>query len=115
MKQVIILETNPSEGGLISIRTAFWLPVPSGQEVPIPALAQAAWKNATDEELAALQKGEIIEEVRTFVFPVSLGVGDVQKILMIAYSDRAEYLASVPNKGQYYGAFLQDGTWTEKR
>jgi hypothetical protein len=114
MKQIIILETNPSEGGLISIRVSFWLPVPDGQAAPLPQLAAAAWRGASDEEIAALQAGTIVEEVRTFIFPVSLGEGDVHKILQIAYTDRLEYLQKLPPKGQYYGAFFDGAQWTEK-
>lgn len=114
MKHVIILETNPSEGGLISIRAAFWLDVPPEQAVQIPQLAASSWRNASDEEIKALQAGTVIEEVRTFIFPVSLGVDDVHKLLQIAYVDRAAYLASVPFKGQYYGAFFDGSQWTEK-
>lgn len=111
MKQIIILETNPSEGGLITIRVAFWLPVPPGQEVPIPSLAQGAWKDISPEELLELQNGSIIEEVRSFTFPKSLDVGDVHKILQVAFNDRAEYLASIPRKGQYYGTYFDGNGW----
>lgn len=113
MKQIIILETNPSEGGLITIRVAFWLPVPAGAEVPIPSLAQGAFKDISPEELALLQSGAILEEVRQFTFPQSLNVDDVHKILQIAFNDRAEYLASIPRKGQYYGAFFDGNGWSK--
>lgn len=115
MKHVIILETNPSEGGLVSIRAAFWLEVPGEQVVRIPQLAAAAWRDASDDEITALQNGTVVEEVRTFIFPISLGVDDVHKILQIAYEDRAAYLASLPFKGQYYGAFFDGSQWTDKR
>lgn len=112
-KQIILLETNPSDGGLITIRAAFWLPVPEGREVPLPSLAQGAWKNISDEELKALQGGAVVEEVRTFIFPQGLGVEDVHKILQVAYENRREYIAALPAKGQYYGAFFDGSGWSK--
>lgn len=113
-KQVIILDTNVSDGGLVAVRTAFWVPIAAGQEVAIPSLASSAWRNASGEEIAALQAGTVLEEVRQFIFGRSLGIDDIHKLLQIAYQDRLEYFASIPQRGKFYGAFLDDGTWTDK-
>lgn len=111
-KQIIILENNASEGGLSALRVAFWLAAVSGQEVPLPQLAQSSWKLASSDEIAALQTGAVIEEVRNFTFPTSIGTDDIHKILQIAYQDRVEYLASIPPKGQFYGIFFDGSSWS---
>lgn len=112
MKQVIILDTNVLDGGLIAVRVAFWVPVPAGQEVSDSRLSTSAWRGASGDEIKALQDGTIIEEVRSFMFGRSLDTGTVQKLIQVAYDDRVAYLASIPPRGKFYGAVLDNGVWT---
>lgn len=112
-KEVIVLETNTGDGGFLILRTAFWLAVAPGQEVPLSALGPTptVWKGASPEEIAAIQAGQIVEEVRTFIFGQSLGIDDIHKLIQIAYADRVEYLAALPPKGQYYGSYFDGAQW----
>lgn len=105
-KEVIVLETNQNDGGFITIRAVFWIPVTSGQEQPIQSLAASAWSGASAAEIGALQQGTVLEEVRTFVFPSTMATADVQKLLQTGWNSRAAYLATVPPKGQYYGVYF---------
>lgn len=111
-KQVIILDTNVSDGGLVAVRAAFWIPVTPGQETPLPALASSNWRGADGKEITALQEGSVVEEVRQFVFGRSLDTPTVQKLIQVAYDDRLAYLESIPPRGQFYGAYLDNGSWT---
>lgn len=114
-KQIITLETNFSKGGVVRISAAFWLPVPSGQEVPIPSLAASQWKNASAEDLAALQVGSVLEEVEQFNFPVTYGTDDRRKFLQTYYEARAAALAEAPAKGKFYGEFFDSAAgWSGK-
>lgn len=113
MKQIIVLDTNPSEGGLVTIRAVFWLPVASGSEIPQPGLAGSVWKGASAAEIVALQVGTFVEEVRSFLFPNAAGytTADMQKFLFLVYTSRSNYILAQPARGQYYGAFLDNNVW----
>lgn len=112
-KQVIVLETTTQDGGLISLRVAFWLPITAGQEAPLSALSAtpSAWKSAATDEIAALQAGTVVEEVRVFLFAQSVAVADIRKLIQTAYSDRVAYLAALPPKGKYYGSYFDGTAW----
>lgn len=112
MKQVIILDTNVLDGGLIAVRVAFWVPVPAGQEVPDSRLSTSNWRGASGDEIKALQDGTIIEEVRSFMFGRSLDTGTVEKLIQVAYQDRISYLTSIPPRSKFYGAYLDGDSWT---
>ncbi len=114
MKQIIILEINPSSGGEIGVRTLFWIPVPSGQEKKLPNLSQSVYQNATPEEIKMLQDGTIIEEVKMFPLPDSAQPEQIQSLLLSHYISRVEFLNSIPFSGKLYGMFYDGNGWNGK-
>jgi hypothetical protein len=109
-KQVIVLESNPADGGFINIRAAMWYPVTAGQEVPIPTLTKSAWAAASAQEVSDLQAGRVIEEVNAYKFPNSYSTATIKTELQSIYNARKAYLATVPFQGQYYGVFWDSVT-----
>lgn len=108
--KIILLDVSGSDGGLVNIRVVFWIPAQTGQEVGLPNLPASAWKDASPEDLAALRVGTVIEESRAFTFGQSLDEATIEKMIQIAYSDRAAFLASLPPRGKFYGKIF-DGSW----
>lgn len=116
-RQIIILETNPAEGGMISTLVAFWFPVTKTQEVWRPAMV-SVWKSQggvggpSDAETLALQQGEVIEEVRSIQFPQSSTQQQILDSLVSIYNDRASYRAGLPTVGKYYGMSWDGNGWS---
>lgn len=120
MRQITILDAQPADGGRVTVRSVFWLPVPGGFESPkqnqqsvIPRDDVLPQGGVTLDEIAAIQKGVVVEEQRTDQFPVSLGVEQVKSFLEAEYQDRATFFAAVPFKGSLFGATFVDGAWTK--
>lgn len=111
-KQVITLETNPSDGGAIIVNVAMWFPVTAGKEVPIPSLTKSTWSGASAAEIQALQLGQVKEEVQVLRFPSSFTTAQIKAALVSAYNDRKTYLASLPFQGQFYGVFFDGTVWS---
>lgn len=112
-KQVIVLETSTSDqGGSITIQAALWFPVASGREKPLPALAASAFANASQAELDALKAGTVLEEVKLFTFPATFTPNQIKAEMVAAYTSRATYLATLPNRMQFYGVFFDGSVWS---
>lgn len=114
MKQIIILEINPGTGGEFTVRALFWVPVPSGQEVEKPNISNSAYSKATADEIAMLQKGVIIEEVKMFPFPDSTTPESIQTYLLAHYESRVAFLNTIPFSGKLYGMFYDGNGWNGK-
>jgi len=119
MRQITILDASPSDGGRVNVRSVFWLPVPSGFEVPRPN-AQSVIPTAatlpggvTPDDVAALQKGVVVEEVRGETFPTTYSAEQVKDFLVAEYQARSDFFASIPFKGQLFGVAYVDGSWTK--
>lgn len=115
-RQIIILETNPADGGMLAIRCAMWFPVTGGQEVPIAGYA-SAFKTKGEigpsaQEVTDLQEGKVVEEVRALQFPKSFTPAQIRGALVAAYNDRLAFRATLPNTGQFYGLSFDGTTWT---
>lgn len=111
-KQIIVLDSNPSDGGAFSVRCAFWFPVTVGKEWPSPG-AVSAWSGVSSVEIQQIQQGQVIEETRSYSFPSTTATGAIKTALVQSYLSRAAYLATQPFKGQYYGVFYDSSnTWS---
>jgi hypothetical protein len=115
-KQIIILETNPADGGEVSVNVAFWFPVPAGQEVPLSGFVSAFKATATKpgptaQETTDLQDGKVVEEVHTKRYPRSFTPAQIRGALVAAYTDRKTYRDAQPNIGQFYGTFYDGTAW----
>lgn len=115
-RQITILETNPSDGGEIQIRVAFWFPVPSGQEVPLAGFVSAIKTNTrnavTGAEATDLADGKVVEEVQTVRLPASSTPVQVKANLVARRADRATYRATLPVAWQFYGVVYDGTAWS---
>lgn len=113
-RQIIALETNPASGGQISVRCAFWFPVPAGQEAPKSGFVSAVKGAAvpTQAESDALMAGSVVEEVAIFSFPDNMTTATIKSTLVSLYQRRAVYLASMPWQGKYYGVSYDGAAWS---
>lgn len=109
-RQIIILETNPSDGGAIAVNCVFWFAV-TGTPVPMPGFV-SAFKTPTGTEATALQDGTVDEEYRSFQFPKSFTNAEIKGSLVKAYADRKAYRDSQPNVNQFYGTSHDGTVWT---
>jgi hypothetical protein len=105
-KQIIVLETNPADGGRNSIKYVAWFAVPVNKQVPQPAVANSQWSGASQAEIDAIRSGAVLEEVRTISVPASYSTTELKAVLQKDYTDRLNYLANQPFKLQYNGVFF---------
>lgn len=114
-RQIIILETNPGDGGMVAIRCAMWFPITAGQEVPLSGFSSSfKTKGAvgpTAQEVTDLQDGKVVEEVRSIQFPKSFTSSQIRGSLVAAYVDRLAFRATLPNTGQFYGTAYDGTAW----
>lgn len=112
-KEIIILDTNPSDGGQISVRCAFWFPVTAGKEWPLGSGVGSAWQGISGAELLQIQNGQVVEEVKNYTFPSTKTVPSIKADLVNYWNSRNAYLATQPAKGQFYGVFYDSSnTWS---
>jgi hypothetical protein len=114
-RQIIVLETNPADGGQIAVRAAFWFPVTAGQEVPKPGFVSAITKDPfkpTAQEATDLQDGKVFEEVKSFSFPDNTLAATIKSSLVSFYQRRAAYLATMPFQGKFYGVSYDGAAWS---
>lgn len=108
-KQIVILETNPADGGFNTIRAVFWFAVPVNRRVPVPN-AQSLWTGASAGEVADLQSGAVLEERHDIRVPSSFTVAEQKNALNKAYTDRLTFLGAQPFKLQFAGVFFDSAT-----
>lgn len=107
-KQVIVLETNASDGGFITVRAAMWFPL-TNPIAQAPSL-ESAWPGRSQAEVDALRAGTVKEEVRQFQFPTGTSTAAMKTQLQADYTARATWLAAQPPMGQYFGVFFDSAT-----
>lgn len=110
-KQIIILETIPNDGGRNTIKAAYWFAIAVNRRVPVANL-QSAWEDASAPEIAALQDGSILEEVRTIQVATSATVAQTKAALLLDYNDRKTYLDAQPFKLQHAGVYYENNAWS---
>lgn len=108
-KQIIVLETNPADGGFNNLKVVFWFAIPSNRRVPIPSKV-SVWEGASIAETTALQDGSVLEEIHNIKVPASYTGTEQKAVLNKAFTDRAAYLAAQPFKLQFAGVFFDSVT-----
>jgi hypothetical protein len=112
-KEIIILDTNPADGGSISVRCAMWFPVTAGKEWPLGSGAGSQFISASAAEIQAIQLGQVVEEVKNYSFPSTTTVPNIKTFLVNAFQTRQAFLATQPFRGQFYGVFFDSSnTWS---
>lgn len=107
-RQIIVLETNPSDGGYISLNYVFWFAVPVGHEVTKPQFVSQAKGSAAPNaaELTALQNGTVLEFYRSQSFSNTFTAAQIKAELQAEFASQQAYINSLPNINQYYGVFF---------
>lgn len=112
-KSIIILDTNPTDGGSIAVRCVMWFPVTAGKEWPLGSGVGSVWQGASAAEAQAIQLGQVIEEQKAYSFPSTTTVPTIKTFLVNSYGTRNGYLATQPFRGQFYGVFFDSSnTWS---
>lgn len=116
MREIIVLETNPADGGYITVNTLFWFAVPAAQQVPNPGYASAfktiGTAGPTAQETSDLQSGAMVEEWFQFRFPNTYTAAQIKAELQAAYATRQSFRATLPNKIQWYGVSWDGAAWS---
>ncbi len=107
-KQVIVLDTNASDGGFISIRVALWFPMTN--PIVQSGTLDSVWPGRSQAEVDALRAGTVKEEVRIFQFPIATAGAVIKSALQADYTARAAFLAAQPPVGQFFGVFFDSVT-----
>lgn len=98
-KQIIVLQQN-SNGTDVNIQAVMWYPITSGAQQQ----NGSQWSGASAAEIAAIQSGAVLEEVRNFAFPVGTPAAAIKAVLQQAWTDRNAHIAGIgPNV--YYGIY----------
>jgi hypothetical protein len=108
-RQIIVLETNPAAGGMITINAVFWFP--QTPAIPNPSFV-SRFKTPTPTEATALQDGTVIEEFKSMEFAKSLSATSLKALLVAAWTDRKAYRDSQPNVNQNYGLSYDGAAWS---
>lgn len=111
-KQIVILDTNPADGGSIAVRCAMWFPVTAGKEWPLGSGSGSFWQGASAAEVQAIQLGQVVEEVKQFSFPSTMTTANVKAFIVNTYNTRNAFLAAQPFKGQFYGVYFENSSWS---
>ena len=109
-KQIIVLETNPEDGGFNDMKVVFWFAVPANRLVPQPQITFSAWDGATAAEIQAIKDGLVYEDVQHIRVPSSYTPTELKAVLNKAYTDRAAFLGALPFKYQYKGIYFDSMT-----
>lgn len=117
-RQIIVLDTNPADGGNITVKVVFWYQIPQGRQIPKPSfqsavdnsLAGAGAVNAT--EIAALQNGAMLEEVFLRTFPNTYTSAQIKAELQSFWATRNTYVQGLPNPIAFYGVSFDGTAWS---
>lgn len=95
-----------------SILYLFWLDVPADQQKRRANSGfKSAFADATDEEIAALQAGEVLEIVDTAYFAEEDGKEDVQRYLARRFKSQQAAVTDSP-EFSVYGTSWDGSVWT---
>jgi hypothetical protein len=108
-RQIIVLETNPADGGMITINSVFWFP--QAPAIPSPGFV-SRFKTPTTAEATALQDGSVVEEYKSMQFAKSLSATSLKALLVAAWTDRKAYRDSQPNVNANYGLSYDGTAWS---
>jgi hypothetical protein len=105
-KEIIILRVTTGPGGDTNVGLAAWFAVAAGREIPPTRTVTSAWPDASAAEVAAIQAGQVIEEVYSFQYPVTFTKAQIQTDLVSKWNARAAQIAARPNPNQFFGVFF---------
>ncbi len=117
-RQIIVLDTQPNQGGINQVRAVFWFPIsPASAQVPKPSFVSAAAGVTgagaiTPGEQASLESGAVLEEVQTVPYATTTTTAQIKADLIARYGTRASYLAGLQPTRQYFGVYYDGTSWS---
>lgn len=82
-KEIIVLGTS-TDPVVMTVDCVFWYPITSGQK----ATSGSVWSGASTAENTAIQGGSVLEEVRSFQFPVGFATANIKAYLVQYWVNR---------------------------
>ena len=112
-KKIIILERT-DEPSDYNFNVLFWLNVPAARQrfFANPA-ATSMYKDATPEEIVAIQSGQVSEAVRRFSYPAGTTIATIIADLQTKYN-ASQALLNSRNAWVRYGTYWDGSTWTQQ-
>jgi len=90
----------------------FWFPIAVGRRVPLQPGRPSRFPEATNEEIAAINDGSVIEEYDQVIIPSGSTATQVKAALEARYAAREAVLTALPNPNQFFGIFWDGSTWS---
>lgn len=118
MREIIVLDVNPADGGYIAVNCVFWFQVPAGSIVPLPSFQSVVNSNIAGvqqvqpAELQGLMAGTIVEEQYQFRYPNTFSVAQIKAELQTAWATRNTYRGTLPSRVANYGLSWDGTTWS---
>lgn len=107
-RRIVVLSTISREGNRVEASYLLWLTT----RTPVVGNASSAWPGASAQELAALASGRTIEVARSWTYPSTLPLAQVQTVLEAEHASAQAYLAALtPQPWQYYGTSNDGFGW----
>lgn len=119
MRQVIILEREPDQEGVLRVRYALWAAVPSARQPFWASKQGSAFSSAVKDgsvtagELAALQAGAVVESVVESRWPPNTTLAQAEALLQAAWTDYQAFVNNY-NPWRNYGSSWDGSGWTMK-
>lgn len=100
-KEAIVLQKS-SNGTEQTFSVAMWYPITSGAA---PVTSNSAWPGASAAGNTAIQNGSVIEELRSYSFPVNTPAAAIKAVLQQAWKERNAQIGGV-RPDVYEGVYL---------
>ena len=98
--QIIVLGSTVNSV-MLTVNVVLWYPITSGQKA---TSGVSAWPNASTAENAAIQNGNIVEEVNAFQFPVGTSAAVIEAYLLQYWTNRNTQIGGIgPGLYQNFG------------
>lgn len=110
MKEIIILDQQPRDGGISQLNVLFWFPVTPSREIAVPGGA-SRYRDVTDVENGAIAAGSVVEEYFSHIIPVGTTAAQVKAQLQAIYANRKAAFDARPNPNQFYGTSWDGTVW----
>jgi hypothetical protein len=117
MKDIVVLNIDQVQGGVVQIRCVFWFPIANGYPNPNATSAYPAINTTDPAVFTALQAGTMLEEVYSLQFPTSTinnNWSTVEAIILAFYTERKNYrggvTAAIPDPGAKYKVYHDSTT-----
>lgn len=107
---IISIQSSASQPNAQFLTYAFWFPVTSGFEIPLPSFT-SAFVNIPAADLALLRSGALVEETGTIQLDLAASSPNIKAELLQRWTDRAAKRAQAPNPNLFGSSAYDGATW----